>query len=449
MIPFQAALVAWILVSMLLMADRDNARGFSLAVVLGMLILPAGYDMNLPGVPDLEKDNVAGIGILLGTIVFHPHLFDRFRLSILDFLLLFVMLATIVTSYLGNFGMYDGVSRSTGFLLNFVLIVFLARIHLGTPRSLRVFLLTLFLASVAYAPLALWEFRMSPQIHTQLYGYFQHVFQQHFRGGFWRPIICFSHALALGRFFAFTAFLGALPLRHDLIRIFGGWGGLLFLAPLLGLALSQSLGPYFMFVLLCVGYAAVRRQPWTAYVLPVAAFVWAAFVFMGFKPGYEVVENVETFEPQRAQSLNYRLEALQEYRSVVLFRPWFGYGGWGQGRIEGRATDSQLLIQLIRGGFVTAAAYFCWWFVALRTALRVKRRTHGTVLARRALAIAVLCSVSLAVTVIDAALDLHLIIAVSALLPIDVWLSRNPRIPTLEYPYVQPLAPNLLGHGRA
>ena len=59
---------------------------------------------------------------------------------------------------------------------------------------------------------------MSPQIHRTLYGYFQHVFVQFERGGYWRPVVCFNHALDLGRFFAFAAFLAALPMRKELAR---------------------------------------------------------------------------------------------------------------------------------------------------------------------------------------------------------------------------------------
>ncbi len=439
MIPYEAALIAWIPISALLMVDRNSARGFSLAFVLGLMFLPSTLEISLPGVPDIGKENVATIGVLIGTVIFHPRLFDRFRLTVLDLLFLFSIQLAFITSYVNDFGYYDGLSQTMGFFLNFALPVFLARIHLGTPNGLRTFLLTLVAGGVIYAPLALWEFRMSPQIHTKTYGYFQHVFQQHARGGFWRPIVYFAHALSLARFFAFTSFLALFPLRKDLVRFFERWGFgrigyFVFLAPLLGLVLSQSYGPYLMFILLCTGYFAIYRFPWMGYALPAAAFVWLFLVFVGFKPGYGVVEQVEGLNAQRAQSLGYRLIALQEYREIILNRPWFGHGGWGHGRIEGRATDSQALIQFLSRGFIGGTVYLAWWAFAMHYAYRTFAVMKHTVFGTRAAAFAILATISMTLATIDAGLDQHLLLGLSGLLAIHSWLRTEPQIGAIGAP---------------
>lgn len=448
MIPHQAALLLWVPISALLMMDRNNARGFSLAFILGLLILPSKYGIELPGLPDIAKENVASIGVLIGTVLFHPRLFDRFRLGVADFVLFGSMGLAFITSYVNDFGSYDGAAQSFAFFLNFFLPILLARIHLGTPRSLRTFLLALVAAGVFYMPFALWEFRMSPQIHQTLYGYFQHVFQQHYRGGFWRPIVCFSHALELGRFFAFTAFLALLPMRKDLVRYLGKWGNFVFLPPLFGLALSQSYGPYLLFVLLCGGYFAVARQAWLGYLVPALALLWLFFVFMGYEIGYGAAEEFSAVNPDRAQSFGYRLFALREYRSVILNRPWFGHGGWGHGRIEGRATDAEALIHLLGRGFFGAAAIYVWWGIALHGAYRVMRRTRNVIFGKRARAVAVLASLSLTISVIDAALDQHVMLTAAGLLAIDGWLRTKPRIGTLHedipLPALRPLVPKIL-----
>jgi len=324
MIPYWVALLGWIPISFVLMADRNSARGFSLAFLLGLMFLPAGVEIDIPSLPDLDKANVATVGILLGTIVFHPKLFDRFRLTSLDLIFLVIIQLTFVTSYVNGHGVYDGISRSIGFVLNFALPVLLARVHLGTPASLRTFLMTLVLLSVIYAPLAAWEFRMSPQFHTTVYGYFQHVFQQHFRGGFWRPIVFFYHALSLARFFAFAAFLAMLPLRRDLAAMFGPVGNFLFLAPLLGLVLSQSLGPYMLFGLLVSGYFLIRNLHYSVvYIVPAVAYLWVFFVYIGFEIGYGSVDTISTVTAERAQSLEYRLLAIREYKDIIFNQPLF------------------------------------------------------------------------------------------------------------------------------
>jgi len=430
-IPPWAALIAWIIVSIVLMMDRNNARGFTLAFLGALMFLPAAYEIKLPGAPDIEKDNVASIGVLLGTILFHPRLFDRFKLHPIDFVFLLIIQARFITSFMNDFGMYDGFSRSVGFVLNFMLPVFLARVHLGTPRSMRTFLLGLIGAAVIYVPLAMWAFRMSPQIHTTVYGYFQHVFQQHARGGFWRPIVFLEHALLLGRFFAFAAFLAMFPMRKDLENLFGRVGSFIFLAPLLGLTLQMSLGPIFLFVLLCGGYLVIRQHVWIGYVMPGIAFAWLISVFAGSQLLYGTVDQFEVITPARAQSLEYRLIALQEYRGIILDQPVFGHGGWGHGRIEGRATDSEALIRLLDSGFVGASFYFLWWFLMMYCAYQAMRWTNGTVFSSRAAAVGLLTSLGLCVCVIDAALDQHLVLLAGGMFAIYQWLQTRPELPAL------------------
>jgi hypothetical protein len=427
MIAYQVALLAWIIVSFLLMIDRNSARGFSLAYVLGMVLLPAGAVVDLPAVPDLDKMNVAGLGVLAGTIAFHPQLFDRYKFSIPDLLLLGLMGFSFLTSIVNGFGPYDGASSAAGIAAGMVLPFFLARLHLGTMQGIRTFLLTLVAGGCAMAPFALYEFRMSPQLHTFTYGYFQHQFGQHFRGGFWRPILFFSHALALGRFFALAAFLALLPMRRDLVAQLGPVGGFAFLLPLLGLLLSQSYGPYLFFVMLCLGYFLMRRHHRVVILVPILAFTWLLVNMAGGALGYGVVQQVRGVNQERAASLQYRLDALQEYRSVIWSRPLFGHGGWDHGRIHGRATDSQALISLLNMGYLGTTILFAWWFSMMGIAFSVARRTQGSRFGQRASAIAVLLALVIGVTTIDAALDLHLLLLAGGLVPIYHWLrARGP-----------------------
>ena len=439
MIRFEIVLLAYIPIAALMMLDRNSARGFSLAYVVGMLLLPCSANpvsdaslgvITLPGLPDLDKWNVVSLGVLLGTVLFHPERFDRFRISPLDFILFISLQFIFLTSYMNGFGAYDGVSQCLKFTLNVVLIVFLARIHIGTPSGLRIFLLSLTVGAIVYVPLALWEFRFSPQLHTTLYGYFQHVFQQHMRWGFYRPIAFFSHGLVLGRFFAFAAFLALFPMRRDLEMLFGNVGRYLFLVPLLGLAVSMSLGPYMIFGLLCVGWFVVQRYRWAYFALPVMGFLWLGAAFVELEIGFGDVSRFVGFSEDRAQSLEYRLAAIREYRDTIEARPFFGWGGWNAGR-TGRATDSLALIQLLTFGFLGAGAYFAWWFGALIQAHRVKDMAYGTLLGQRTRACVLMCSIGMLVSVIDSALDMYTLIFMSALTSIYTWLSTNPQIPTL------------------
>jgi hypothetical protein len=426
MIPYYIALLGYIPIAAIIMSARNNALAFSLAYLGGLMFLPSGLDIEVPGVPDLTKDNVPGIGILIGTILFHPRIFDRFRLSKLDFLFLLGMLAAFVTAMLNGFGPRFGLSQMVDVGLSFMLPVVLARIHLGTPASLRTFMVTLVLLACVYVPFSMWEFRMSPQFHTWTYGYFQHVFQQHMRGTFWRPIVFFYHALALGRFYALVAFIALYPARRDLVALFGPYGKFIFLIPLFGLLLEQSISPVILFVFLCVLYHAVQWRHWVVWVMPVIAFTWLGMVFAGIEVGYGSVGRFTPVSSERADSFEYRLQALREYRSVILNRPWFGHGGFGHGRIEGRATDSQTLILLLNRGVVGTAVYLGWWFAVMWSAARTAQRLRGTPMGKRAAAVAGFASIALTFTVVDAAIEHFLLFLVASVFAIDQWMRMTP-----------------------
>ena len=431
MIPYQLALVSWIIFSALLMRDKNNARAFSIAYIGAIAFMPSGAEIALPAMPDLDKANVATIGVLIGTIFYHPRLFERLTLRGTDFIFILIMISAFLSSFVNDFGIYDGASKAAGMVINFILPILLARIHLGTPASLKTFLRFIVYTALIYVPLTIYEWRMSPQLHTYTYGYFQHVFQQHMRWGFFRPIGYFYHALTLGRFLAFAAFLALLPMRRDLVRNMGTIGNYVFIPILIALLFTMSFGPWLLFLLLTAAYLLLQHYKYQQvldsllYVLPFVAFLWLGLKFADINPEQLLLEIAIAFNEERGESLGYRLIALDEYKSIILHQPWFGWGGWGAGRIEGRATDSQALIRLLNYGVFGTIVYFGWWAWALHTTTQIRRWTAGTHLSASATATALLASACIAVTVIDAGLDLHLLLLLGACTSINTWLKQN------------------------
>ena len=407
MIPPEIALITWLIVSFFIMIDRNSVRAFSIAMILGQFVLPQGVSAKISVLPNLANTEVMVLGVLLGTLVFHPNLVLQFRPHFMDALMAGLLVSSVITSVLNQFGIYDGFSNAFFRSTEIVLPIFVARIHLDTPERFRTFLIYLVVASVCYLPFALWEFRMSPQIHTRMYGYFQHVFVQFYRNGFWRPVVCFPHALDLGRFFALCAFLAAFPLRADLARKYP-YGQWLFLAPLLGLVISMSYGPYLMFGVLVGLYYTPRRFAPIAYLIPAAAFLWVTLVFMDIQVLNPVVKLMSNYNAERAASFQYRLDAFQQYSYVIRQQIIFGYGNWGHGRIEGLATDSKVLIDMLSRGLVGSLCIYGWWFWTMITAYRLADRTANARFGRLAYALAGLLPICLAFAVFDAALDPHI-----------------------------------------
>lgn len=424
MIPFHYALIAWIPIAALCMADRNAARGLSCAFLGAWLFLPAGQEFDLIGLPGLSKFMAPTLGVLAGTILFHPKSFDNFKLGVPDLILVGILQLEFASAIMNDRGLYAAMSRSLEFGTAYILPVFLVRLHLSTPRALRTFMVAFVFAAIMYTPLAMWEFRMSPQLHSNAYGYFQHQFVQHSRYGMWRPAVFFDHALMLGRFFAIAAFLALFPLRRDLMsmagKYFGPW---LFVIPLIGLFVSLSAGPYLLFMLLCAAYVAImRRQIWIAFAAPVAALVWLVCTFSGLRPGFFLANEILRVNPDRGESLWYRLYALEEYGQVILSKPWFGHGRFGAGRIENLATDSQALMNGLKMGMFGAGVLYLWWFVAMYYSARVIEMTRDTRMARRAAAVVTLCSLSLVVSVLDRGLDPTVLTMIASTTGIYGWL---------------------------
>jgi hypothetical protein len=416
-VPYKLVLVAWMLLSALLLLDRNRARGFSIAVVGGLMLLPSGQGITIVGLPDLDKGNVASLGLLLGTLAFHPARIFQFRPRASDALLLALVCLAVVTAMSNGYRLYDGLSLARGQLFAFVLPIFLARIHLDSPKALLTFLAALVVAAVAYLPLEVWEFRMSPQLHRQTYGFHPHSFITFVRGSLFRPVVYFNQPLTLGRFNAFLAFLALLPLRPYLTRRFP-YGQYYFLAPLLALLLSRSWGPYMMFALLCGLYYVARRALWVPYLVPAAAGVWLILVFAGVQPLYGVVDSIAKLNPQRADSLRYRLDALDEYRVAILEKPGVGWGGWGNARTR-RATDSAFLINGLSRGLTGALMLYGWWFWVMHMSFRLARRIRGTPLGKTFLSIGLLIAVAMAICAIDDALDYHILYLAGSVMALE------------------------------
>ena len=77
----------------------------------------------------------------------------------------------------------------------------------------------LVVAGLFYSLPMLFEVRMSPQLHTWIYGYFPHSFLQQMRDGGFRPVVFIGHGLGVA-FFAMTTVVAAAALWRTRARVF-------------------------------------------------------------------------------------------------------------------------------------------------------------------------------------------------------------------------------------
>ncbi len=366
-IPF-IVLILWIPVCTSLFALFRPLRALTLAYLIGWLALPMAK-ISIQGFWDIDKILATNAGAIFGAILFCPGQFRGYKIRFPDVALLVFASGTCITSIVNGLGAYDGASAMTHKLLYYAVPFWLGRAFVKDRRDLLEASRLIVCGAALYAILAVWEWRMSPQIHRMLYGYFQKSWQLHFRWGFWRPIVCSPSALGLGTFFAWTALLGVWLYRIGKVPRTMGLRPLIVVAlPLLGLLVSMSLGPWTLF-LMGLGLLTIwRRMSWR-WVLwtPVAfALFWTAGRYTGMTDGQWLTTAAARVSEERAASLQYRIDAERVLIERARRRAVFGWGTWGRNRPSyeggpGVAIDGLWIILLGSYGLVGLVTFYVWW----------------------------------------------------------------------------------------
>ena len=356
-------LLAWPLVGVVLFAVARPGRALILTYLLGQMILPE-TTVHISGLPDLDKWAVCGLAAILGTILLQPHALSRWRFHWTDVPLVIFIIGSALTSLVNQLGIYDGVSVSLVQVLRYALPFWLARVHLQTRYDLVDAAKTFVVCGAVYALPALWEWRMSPYIHQTLYGFFQHAWRQHYRWGFWRPIVCFPHALPLSFFFAAASLAGLWLLRARLLPNF--WGvpaKIVVAAPIVALVATMTFSGYLAFALgLAVWFLWQRMQLRSALLIPVAlATFWMTCRYVGWIDDEFVVSKIRLISTERAESIEYRLFAERAYLTKARQNWLFGLGTWGRANVGGLAADALWMILTSAYGLLGLVSFMTWW----------------------------------------------------------------------------------------
>jgi hypothetical protein len=141
------------------------------------------------------------------------------------------------------------------------------------------------------------------------------------------------------------------------------------LGPIAGLFSSLSFGPWGLFIGGCGLMLTWDRLHWKSIILvPVCfALVWMGMRYTSYSDGDWLYASVSSVSEQRADSLNYRIDAETLLIEKAKQRPYFGWGTWGRNRVkyeDGRdqvATDGLWVIVLGTGGLFGLASFFLWW----------------------------------------------------------------------------------------
>ena len=364
-VPF--LMFGWIPAVLCLFALLPARRAVLIAFIAGWLFLPvARYEIQ--SLPEYNKASATCLAVLLGTLLFDTERLFRFRPKLIDVAVAVFVLCPVASSLTNGLGLYDGLSSAFANAILWGLPYLIGRLYFNDVRSVCDLALGVFIGGLIYVPFCLWEMRMSPQLHSMLYGFVAYSgFTTVWRLGGWRPVVFMRSGLMLSMWMVSASLCGFWLWQTRSVKDILGVPTR-FLVPVLlaTTVLCRSSGAI---VLLAFGLIALLATKHLRSALPIMALALIPIVYLGIRaPGFWQAEGLVTlggrvFGPERAASLQTRIHNEEQLGARARERALFGWGGWGRSRIrdeEGRdisLVDSLWIIVFGTNGTVGLIAF--------------------------------------------------------------------------------------------
>ncbi len=371
------ALLAWPLAAVWLYKTRPVSQATLLTILGAYLLLPVGASIKLAeGIPQLDKTSIPNLAALAGVILIKGRLRIWTGFGVVEVLLLMLLVGPFVTSelnadpvvsgsiFLPSLGAYDGLSAVFAQFI-FVIPFFLGQQLYRTSANFEEILRILVTAGLLYSLPMLFEVRMSPQLHSWIYGYYPFGFITQMRYGGFRPSVFMENGL-VAAFFAATATIAAAAFWRTKTRVFGfrPAGITVYLSALL--VLCKSLGALIYGALLAplVRLTGPKLQLRVAMVLVSIAVAYPLLRAEDLVPTKYILDAATMISAERAESLKVRFDNEQQLLGRASQRVLFGWGRWGRSRIydpygkDVSLTDGRWAITLGQFGIIGFLAEF-------------------------------------------------------------------------------------------
>ncbi|PSF39428.1 hypothetical protein C7H19_01165 [Aphanothece hegewaldii CCALA 016] len=386
-------IIAWLPLTFLLFIYFPPRTAIITSFVAGLLFQPQGAGFPLPLIPNYEGMVATCYGILLGILFFDFKRLAYFKPSLLDLPMLIWCICPIFSSVVNDLGFYDGINNSLTQSAKWGLPYILGRLYLNNLAGLKELALTILKGGLIYALLCLYEIRMSPQLHYNIYGYYGHIsgVTQAFRGGSWRPIVFMSHGLVLAMWMMMVTLIALwLWQSKTVTQIWGLKIQWLVAFLVVTFFLIKSTGTYVYF-LVAVAIAVSAKWLRNTIILLVLILSIIYYLFLNVTDNFDgttlINWSAQNFSSERAQSLEFRLDNEVKLRAKAQERPFFGWGGWGRNRVyeeewdgtikDTSTTDSYWIIAYGTNGLVGLISFvlclllpvicFAWWRYPVKT----------------------------------------------------------------------------------
>ncbi|HQX50571.1 MAG TPA: hypothetical protein PLR25_11715 [Planctomycetaceae bacterium] len=323
-------LFGWPLLTVLLFSAFKPRAAVLISFIGAWLFLPMA-EYSIPGLPDYTKVSAATLGILAGTLFFEPSRLFRFRPHWIDVPVIVYCLWSATSSFATGIGLWDAISAIVSEAIGWGLPYFIGRIYFTDLNAFRELAVGIVVGGLIYVPLCLIEIRLSPQLHTWVYGFHQHMFAQSIRFGGFRPTVFMQHGLAVAMWMINATLLAMWLRATGAVRRLGGLPLELFvLVMLITCVLCKSTGAL---ALMLLGFAALvvarlHNRSWPLYVLTAIAPLWMIGRTFDWFNGQFVSDLFVGVSSERAASFSIRLNQENEILKTALQHPIFGGSRW-------------------------------------------------------------------------------------------------------------------------
>jgi hypothetical protein len=339
---------------MMFFAAMPQRAALVWSLLTGYLLLPESFAIDLPGLPAVDKVSVLAVSLVLALMLIRPatgkgapppapalETQERWMGRIIYLLLAMVVInagmtvatnrepvvyPTMVQPPVSSWDLVSTLSATLFMIVPF----FLGRRYLATAEDHRYLLRCLLLAGLAYSLLILYEIRMGPTLHSDIYGMSQHSFRQHVRDGQFRPKVFLRHGLWVGLFLFSVVLAGTALARagSEAKRLFRILATLWMLGILL---ISKNLGAVMITCLLLpLLWLPVRTILTASAVIAVIFVTYPALRQADMVPLDRVLSVAYRISPERATSFEFRLRNEDILLARAAEKPLSGWGGWGR-----------------------------------------------------------------------------------------------------------------------
>lgn len=352
-----AALLIWPFVTFAIFAYMKPERAVVWSLLAGYLLLPVKTSFDFPGVPAIDKTSIANLSTFVAAMIYTGGRSAKLpREWCLSLLLAAYLLSPMLTVFsnrdplffgdvvLPGLTAYDAFSE-VAYKAIAIIPFILGYNILRTAGGQYEFLKALAISALSYSLLMLVEIRLSPQLHTWIYGFFPHSFGQQVRGDGFRPVVFLGHGLVVA-IYTSMAIVAMSYLARSRIALFGvsSWIWLAYLFFVLVLCKSLAALIFAIISAVMILFSTPRSMRIICVLSALIVLGYPALRGANLVPVQAVSDVVAQYSEERAESFQTRIDNENQLLSRSGQRPWFGWGGYGRNRVFDADTGKDLSI---------------------------------------------------------------------------------------------------------